>query len=97
MVDLNECRPGDYLITRNGCLYVYKERHTINPIAMYPHIISRLRIGCGNHFVTDNGQVHRAFICDGDVIEIVPQINSSTPYFELYEKLRLHKRASAVA
>jgi hypothetical protein len=97
MVDLNECSPGDYLITRNGCLFVYKERHTLHPQSVYPHIISRLRIGGGNHIVTDDGQMYRESKCDYDVIEIVPQTNSNTPYFELYEKLRLYKRASAVA
>ena len=98
MVDLNECSPGDYLITRNGCLFVYRERN-FNPLSVYPHIISnsnQLR-SSAVHSVTNDGQMYCETICDYDVIEIIPQTNSNTPYFELYEKLRLYKRASAVA
>lgn len=98
MVDLNECSPGDYLITRNGCLFVYKEQN-LNTLSNYPHIISspkQLR-SSAFHTVTNDGQMYRECISDLDIIEIVPQTNSNTPYFELYEKLRLYKRASAVA
>ena len=96
MVDLNECSPGDYLITRNGCLFVYEERN-VNHQSTYPHIISDSKRRWATHSVTDDGQIYRETICDYDVIEIIPQTNSNTPYFELYEKLRLYKRASAVA
>jgi len=95
MVDLTVCKPGDYLISRNGDLFVYEER-SVSHIAMYPHSISNLKRGY-THTVTDDGQLYREGTSDYDVIEIVPQTNSNTPYFELYEKLRLHKRASSVA
>jgi hypothetical protein len=100
MVDLNECSPGDYLITRNGSLFVYREKNFLNPLSVYPHRISnskQLITSSSYHSVTDDGQIYRETICDYDVIEIIPQTNSNTPYFELYEKLRLYKRASAVA
>ena len=100
MVDLNECSPGDYLITRNGCLFVYREKNFLHPLSLYPHIILNSKerpTSLAFHTVTDNGQLYYETICDYDVIEIIPQTNSNTPYFELYEKLRLYKRASAVA
>jgi hypothetical protein len=99
MVDLNECSPGDYLITRNGRLFVYREKNFLNPLSVYPHRISNSKelTSSGYHTVTDDGQMYRESKCDYDVIEIVPQTNSNTPYFELYEKLRLYKRASAAA
>lgn len=97
MVDLNKCSPGDYLITRNGCLFVYRGRNLLHPLSVYPHIISNSKLRYdGNHTVTDDGQIYRETKCDYDVIEIIPQTNSNTPYFELYEKLRLYKRASAI-
>ena len=99
MVDLNECSPGDYLITRNGCLFVYREKNFLHPQSVYPHSISNSKqfIPSAFHIVTNDGQMYRETKCDYDVIEIIPQTNSNTPYFELYEKLRLYKRASAVA
>lgn len=99
MVDLNECSPGDYLITRNGCLFVYREKNFLHPLSVYPHIISNSKqlTSSAFHTVTNDGQMYRETICDYDVIEIIPQTNSNTPYFELYEKLRLYKRASTVA
>lgn len=96
MVDLNECSPGDYLITRNGLLLVYEERN-VNHSTTYPHIISNSKRRWDTHSVTDDGQVYSETKSDYDIIEIVPQTNSSTPYFELYEKLRLYKRTSSVA
>lgn len=100
MVDLNKCSPGDYLITRNGCLFVYREHNDINPQSLYSHTISNSKerpTSLVFYTVTDNGRMYYETICDYDVIEIIPQTNSNTPYFELYEKLRLYKRASAVA
>ena len=99
MVNLNECSPGDYLITRNGCLFVYRERN-FNPLSVYPHIISNSKqrlTSSAFHSVTSDGQMYRECKSDLDIIEIIPQTNSNTPYFELYEKLRLYKRASTVA
>jgi hypothetical protein len=99
MVDLNECSPGDYLITRNGSLFVYREKNFLHPLSVYPHIISNSKqlTSSAYHTVTDDGQVYSECKSDLDVIEIVPQTNSNTPYFELYEKLRLYKRTSEIA
>ena len=100
MVDLNECSPGDYLIARNGTLFVYREHNDINPQSLYPHTILNSKerpTSLAFHTVTNNGRIIYECECDYDIVEIVPQTNSNTPYFELYEKLRLYKRASAVA
>ena len=99
MVNLNECSPGDYLITRNGSLFVYSEKNLLHPLSSYPHIVSNSNqlIPSSFHTVTDNGQIYRETICDYDIVQIVPQTNSNTPYFEIYEKLRLYKRTSSVA
>jgi hypothetical protein len=95
MVNLNECSPGDYLITRNGCLYIY-ERRSNYALSQYRHIVSypRADVNCS---LNDVGQIYCDSTSGYDVIETITQTNSNTPYFELYEKLRLYKRTSSTA
>lgn len=94
MVNLNECSPGDYLISVDGDLFIYVKKG--NPRLTYPHLVLR-SLYKNRSVMTNEGRYIDKHESGYDIIEIVPQTNSSTPYFELYEKLRLYKRTSSAA
>lgn len=95
MINLCECKPGDYLLAQNGRVYIYSQLNSNYGSRYYPHIIKSTKF-VATFSVTNEGCHMRGSRCSSDIIKIIPQ---ETPniYFTLYENLRLLKRTSEIA
>jgi len=90
MINLCECKPGDFLISKSGRFHVYSH-YRGEFSGMYPHIaVSNTRKFTFSF--TDDGRYHIPIgPTDNDIVKIIPQ---ETPniYFTLYE----HKKRSTL-
>jgi hypothetical protein len=89
MINLCECKPGDYLISRNGWIYTYSHVREYGGPGYHLHVVL-LNNGNAVNYNDDGSFSSCRTHGIRDIVKIIPQ-ETQNIYFALYENKKKSK------